>query len=117
MVDGSTVGRPALGFTSPIRREWQCHGDDFEAVDPRKVIRVAGVHGKVVGQRRRGNHRVGGASVDLATRSTQRCGHATEHPRDWRIERQLVEVGLGLLQVSLACGTFCVGRCHQEAYG
>ena len=46
------------------------HRYDFKTLDTREVIRVAGIHGKAVGQGGRRNHRVIGAGVHLPTGAT-----------------------------------------------
>lgn len=88
------------------------HPHDFEAVDPCKVIRVAKREGRWPRPSRQSLHRRH-AALTLRPARRRRCGHAAERPCGCRIERQRIEIGLGLLQVGLACGTFCVPRRDQ----
>jgi hypothetical protein len=75
--------------------------NDFKAFDAGEIIRIAGVDGKTVRDRGRRNHRVIRAGVHLSTCPTQRSGHSTKGPCSLGVERQRVEVGLGLLKVCL----------------
>ncbi len=91
------------------------HGHDVEAVDPAEVSGVAGVHGRPVGDRHRGDHRVVGPCRRLAPRPAQGRGDLPERPRRGRVERQRGEVRLRLLQVGLTRGPLALVAGDQRA--
>ena len=93
------------------------HRYDFKTFNTHEVIRVAGVQGKAVSHGRRCNHRVVGAGVDLSAGAPQRRGHSAEGPCGGGVERQRIEIGLGLLEVRLTRGTLRISRCHQGPDG
>ena len=125
------------GATGPpryvvVRREWgandfgggclsmatsgRTYGDYLETVDASEVARVCGVDRQLVGERCRGDHRVVCAGLRLATTSPQRCGDSPERSRGRGIERQRLEIGLGLLQHGLPSSTLLRARGYERTH-
>lgn len=84
--------------------------DEFEIVDAPVVARVGGVERQPVGDRGGRDERVVRLGGGLAAHTPQIGDDAAEGPGARAFEGQHVEVGLRLLQVSLAAGSFGVGR-------
>lgn len=89
--------------------------DELEVVDSLEVIWIARVQRKVVGDGNRCDHRVIGPCGTLATSGSKRGCDATEGTRSRCVERERVEVCLGLLEVRLAGGTLLVVCCDKWA--
>jgi hypothetical protein len=84
-----------------------------ETRDPGEVIGVAGVEREPVGDRRRSNERVERHGGRLPSRPAQRGGDLAEGACGGRVERQRVEVRLGLLHVRQAAGTLDLVVGHE----
>jgi hypothetical protein len=88
-------------------------GDHREVLDSDEVFGIAGVKGEIVGYGDGGDHGVVGTCRWFPARSSQTCGDPTEAVGCGSVERQGIEVSLGLLEVRLPCRLFLVARCHQ----
>lgn len=104
-----TISNPPFARKLAGTRGWidvggDGHGDDIEAVYSSEVIRITCVHWQAVGKSGGGDHRVVRTSAGLATALSQRRGDSAKCPRGLCIERQRIEVCLGLLKVRLAGG-------------
>src|SRR5579864_6420432 len=88
---------------------------ELEVVDSLEVIGIARVQRKVVGDGDRCDHRVIGPGCALAASGPKGRRDATKGTRSRRVERQRVEVCLGLLEVRLAGGALLVVCCDKWA--
>lgn len=78
------------------------YGAQIETIDPSEVIRIDGVQRKIIGDGDGSDHRVVGTSLGLSA-DAAKGGRDTPKGSSWAdIERQWLEVGLGLLNLSLA---------------
>ncbi len=86
-------------------------GSQIETFDPGEIVRIGGIERKLVRNCRRRDHGAVGASLNLAAAFPERGCHSAERPSRIGIEGQRLEVGLGLLQHSLAsCPLLTGGR-------
>ena len=83
---------------------------DLELVDAGKVTRVAGVQRQRVGDRGGSDERVVRSRGGLSAGATEGRSDPPERARRRRIERDRVEVGLGLLKVGLARDPLLITR-------
>jgi hypothetical protein len=79
--------------------------DHVKLIDAAEIRRIARVDRKVVGYGRRCDHRVVGSGRGLAACPPERRGDPAKRARCVSVERERVEVSLGLLQVGLTGGT------------
>jgi hypothetical protein len=88
-----------------------------EFVDPREIVRVAGVEGQLVCDRCGGDQGVIRPGRWLAAAPTKVRGHSSEGARRRRIEGDGLEIGLRLLEMGLTSGTFRLVARQQRSDG
>jgi hypothetical protein len=89
---------------------------DLKPIDASEIVCVTRVDGQIVCYRDRGDHCVIGSSRSLTSGSAQRCGDTTERTSGIGVERNRVEVGLGLLKLSLASRTLSLILDDERTY-
>jgi hypothetical protein len=85
------------------------NGNDLKAFDPIEVVGIASIEREIVGDGDGSNHRVVRTGGCLATHVPQGRSHSAEGAGRSVIERQGLEVGLGLLNVSLSSRSLLFG--------
>jgi hypothetical protein len=93
------------------------HSEDREAVYPGEIRGIASVQRKLVRDRSRRDHRVVRSGCALTTGSAERRRDAAERAGGRRVEGKRVEVGLGLLEMSLARGALLFVPRHEGPDG
>ena len=88
-------------------------GDHFQTVDPGEIVRIAGIDRQAIHQGRSRDHRIAGASGALTPAAAQRRGDLPKGSSCDRVERDRVEITLGLLQMR----SLVVGMRHQRSNG
>jgi hypothetical protein len=93
------------------------YGPDLETVDADEVAWIDGVEREIVRNSDGSDQRVERASSWLASCCAQAGCDSTERACSGGIERDRVEVGLGLLHVRLPSGALLIAARHERSDG
>jgi hypothetical protein len=107
-IDAAFCSAERVTIAGPIGYGYRDH---VELIDAAEVRRIARVDRKVVRYGRRCDHRIVGSGRGLAACPPERRGDPPKRARRVSVERERVEVSLGLLQVGLTGGALIlIGR-------